>query len=221
MRRIDLHMHSLLSDGQLLPSEIFRRSEYLNYEAIAVTDHVDASVLESFTIKLVKVSEELGRYKTKTIFLPGVELTHVTPASIPKLARKAKKLGAKIIIVHGETLSEPVQEKTNSVAVQCNEIDILAHPGLVTEKDAKLARDHDVYLELTSRNGHNITNGHVAKMAFLVGAKLCVNTDLHTVSDFISAEDAFQVALGAALNKQQAILASYKYPCQLLQKILA
>ena len=42
-KRIDLHMHSLFSDGELLPSELARRALKLNHEAIAITDHVDYS----------------------------------------------------------------------------------------------------------------------------------------------------------------------------------
>ena len=42
-KRIDLHMHSLFSDGELLPSEIARRAYVLGHEAIAITDHVDYS----------------------------------------------------------------------------------------------------------------------------------------------------------------------------------
>ena len=40
-KRIDLHMHSLFSDGELLPSELARRALKLNHEVIAITDHVD------------------------------------------------------------------------------------------------------------------------------------------------------------------------------------
>ena len=39
----DLHTHSLLSDGELLPSELARRYEEKGYKAIAITDHVDFS----------------------------------------------------------------------------------------------------------------------------------------------------------------------------------
>ena len=39
-------MHSLFSDGELLPSELARRAYKLNHEAIAITDHVDYSNIE-------------------------------------------------------------------------------------------------------------------------------------------------------------------------------
>ncbi len=44
-KRIDLHTHSLISDGVLLPSELLRRAEALGHKALAITDHADASNL--------------------------------------------------------------------------------------------------------------------------------------------------------------------------------
>ena len=46
-KRIDLHMHSLFSDGELLPSELARRALVLGHETIAITDHVDYSNIET------------------------------------------------------------------------------------------------------------------------------------------------------------------------------
>ena len=45
-KRIDLHTHSIFSDGELLPSEIARRACVLGHQAVAITDHVDASNLD-------------------------------------------------------------------------------------------------------------------------------------------------------------------------------
>ena len=46
--RIDLHMHTLCSDGELLPIELARRAKIMGHEAIAFTDHVDLSNLELY-----------------------------------------------------------------------------------------------------------------------------------------------------------------------------
>ena len=43
---IDLHTHSLFSDGVLIPSELVRRLEHLGYSAVAITDHTDSSTLD-------------------------------------------------------------------------------------------------------------------------------------------------------------------------------
>ncbi len=198
---IDLHTHSSFSDGELIPSELVRRAAVLGYTAIAITDHVDFTNLEHVLscMKNVKsLEEDLG-----IRIFAGVELTHIPPEKMPKLVGKARKLGAEIIVVHGETIVEPVFKNTNHVAVSLD-IDILAHPGLITEEDAWLAKENQVCLEITSRGGHNTTNGHVAKMAKKTGASLVVNTDSHAAEDLITDEMAFKVAVGAGLDEKDA-----------------
>jgi len=71
--------------------------------------------------------------------LPGVEITHIPPALIKNAVSLARRCGASIVIVHGETLVEPVEKGTNLAALN-EDIDILAHPGLITEEDALLAK---------------------------------------------------------------------------------
>jgi histidinol phosphatase-like PHP family hydrolase len=217
--RVDFHIHSLLSDGVLLPSEIVRRAEALGYVAIAITDHVDSSNIESVTTKIVKASEELKKYAVKTLLIPGVELTHVPPRSIEKLASKAKKLGAKLIIVHGETIVEPVTASTNRAAVKCSDVNILAHPGLITLEETEAARSNGIYLELTSRVGHCLTNGHVAKTALEGRAEMIVNSDLHEPKDFISQETANKIALGAGLPEKVAVKTVSENPKNILKNL--
>jgi putative hydrolase len=218
--RIDLHMHSLLSDGELLPSEIARRTAVMGYEAIAITDHVDSSNLESVVKSLVKFTKEEGTAFGIKI-LPGVELTHVPPKYIAKLAAKARDLGAKIIVAHGETTMEPVMPGTNhEIAKQKGLIDIMAHPGnKLTEEDARLAAESGVFLELTAKRGHNEGNMHVAKLAKLTGAKLVVNTDSHEPDNFITQEQAYQIAREAGLTEEEAIKAIKDNPRELIARI--
>lgn len=49
--RIDLHMHTFLSDGELLPIELARRAAVMNHEVIAFTDHASLSNLEDIINK--------------------------------------------------------------------------------------------------------------------------------------------------------------------------
>ena len=137
--------------------------------------------------------------------MAGVELTHVPPRKIAPLAQKAKELGAEIVVVHGETISEPVASGTNAASVACDYVDILAHPGLISQEDVQTAVDNNVYLELTTRNRHNITNGHVARLAIEIGATLVVNTDTHAPENLITDEIALKIAMGAGLTKSRAI----------------
>ena len=197
---IDLHTHSLLSDGELLPSELVRRAEVVLYRAMAITDHADASNIDFVLPRTIKVANEINRF-SKVDVIPGVEITHVSPDLICPLTEEARKLGAHIVVVHGETIVEPVKPGTNRAAL-LSPIDILAHPGLITEEDTILAGERGILLEITTRKGHSLTNGHVAQMAKRLGVKLILNTDAHGPDDLVNKDSARKVALGAGLTEE-------------------
>ena len=146
----DFHTHTFFSDGALLPMELIRRAIVNGYAAMAITDHASASNIEELVEKVTRDCE-LALDEWQFRVLPGVELTHCPPASIARLAARAKAAGAKIVVIHGETLVEPVPPGTNRASVECPDVDILGHPGLLTETEANLARENNVFLELTSR----------------------------------------------------------------------
>jgi putative hydrolase len=217
--RIDLHTHSFFSDGVLLPSEQLRRAVAKGHQAIAITDHADSSNLEDLLERLLRFArQQQGDFSLA--FLPGVELTHVAPGSIPRLARWAKELGAALVLVHGETIVEPVAPGTNAAAAACSDVDILAHPGMISLKEARLAAENGVCLEITSRGGHCLTNGHVALVARATGAKLVVNTDTHSPGDMIDQGMACLVAAAAGLNEDEVERATVTQPQELVQRAL-
>jgi putative hydrolase len=201
VKMIDLHTHSVLSDGELLSAELARRAYVAGYKALAITDHVDSGNLALVLAQLIKVSRDLNKYM-KIKVLPGVEITHVPPQQIPELAGLARKLGAKIIVVHGESPVEPVIPGTNSAGLE-SDIDILAHPGLITKEEVKLAKRRGIYLELSARRGHSLTNGYVAKLARQTGAKLVINSDAHSSSELFTTEILRKVGLGASLSEKE------------------
>jgi putative hydrolase len=197
---IDRHTHSLFSDGVLVPSELVRRAVMKGYEVIAITDHADASNLDFIIPRLATVCSELSS-RWKITALPGIELTHIPPETFAELTERARSLGAAIVVAHGETLVEPVHPGTNRSAIEAR-VDILAHPGLLTKEEAELAAKNGVYLEITSRKGHSLSNGHVAGLAGETGAKLVIDTDSHEPGDLITDEFARSVLLGAGLSKE-------------------
>ncbi|OGQ47675.1 MAG: PHP domain-containing protein [Deltaproteobacteria bacterium RIFCSPLOWO2_02_44_9] len=194
---IDLHTHSLLSDGELLPSELVRRAEVIGYRAIAITDHSDASNIDFVIERIVNVCNEL---KAAIPVIPGVELTHIPPRQIGQMVKRARDLGARLVLVHGETVVEPVSQGTNRAAIEAG-VDILAHPGLLTPEDAMLAAEKGVCLELTARKGHSLSNGHVASVAKKIGVDIVLNTDTHSPSDLISDDMAVRIVVGAGLTE--------------------
>jgi len=188
---IDLHTHSLFSDGELLPSELIRRAEAIGYKAIAITDHIDPSNIDLVIPRIVSVIKKL-KNSISIEAIPGAEITHVPPQLIPELVKEARHLGAKIVLVHGETIVEPVAPGTNRAAIEAN-ADILAHPGIISTEDLLLAKEKGVTLEITSRKGHSMSNGYVAKEAMKFGVPLCINTDAHSPSDLITKDTAIRI----------------------------
>jgi putative hydrolase len=195
---IDLHTHSIFSDGELVPAEHLRRVAVLGYTAVAITDHGDCSNLDFIIPRLCKAAEELNRHSS-TKLIPGIELTHVPPALLLEMTLQARELGARIVVGHGETIAEPVVPGTNMAALLAG-VDVLAHPGFITREEAELAAEKGIFLELSGRKGHCLTNGHVAKMAIAAGAPLAVNADAHGPGDFLTLEMAEKVAMGAGLS---------------------
>ncbi|MEA3368912.1 MAG: histidinol phosphate phosphatase domain-containing protein [Candidatus Ratteibacteria bacterium] len=198
---IDLHTHSLLSDGELLPSELVARAVKKGYRAIAITDHVDTSNFEWVIKNVVRVCGVLNKSQ-KVKVIPGAEVTYVAPDLLAGFVKEVRAMGAKIIVVHGETIVESVFPGTNRRAIEAG-VDILAHPGLISLEDAQLASRNNVYLEISTRKGHCYTNGHVLSMARQAGAKLVLDTDTHQPGDLVTIEKAGAIARGAGLTEEE------------------
>lgn len=217
-QRVDFHSHTLLSDGVLLLSEQARTAEELNYKALGITDHVDFSNIDYVLEQMKKFIDNEGKYYNLQI-ISGVEITHTPPEVIDDLAKYAKENGAEIVIVHGETLVEPVKEGTNKAAVNSKYVDILAHPGLIKDEDVKKAAENSVYLEISSRRGHCYTNGHVTKQAYEFGAKLLINSDSHSPSDFITYEFSEKIALASGILENDLKTILIENPNEILRNL--
>lgn len=214
----DFHTHSFLSDGELSPVELIRRAVVNGYKAIAVTDHVGPGNMERVLRELI-IECRLAEKHWPITAIPGVELTHVPAASIPILAEEARNLGAELVVVHGETLVEPVEPGTNKAAVSCRAVDILAHPGLLTLEEAKMAAANGVLIEVTARGGHNVGNGHVVKVGREAGVKFIVNSDTHQPGNLLTESWAKTVAKGAGLDEAEVEEVVLRNPLQVLERV--
>ncbi len=214
---IDLHTHSLFSDGELGPSELIRRAENAGYKAIAITDHGDSSNLDMIIPNIVKVCSDVSN-EWDIRAIPGIELTHVPPRIIADLTARARKLGAGLVVVHGETIAEPVCKGTNLAAIEAG-VDILAHPGLLSMDEARLAGERGVCVEISGRKGHSLTNGHIVSLSRQVDLKLVVNSDAHSPGDLMPLDFARKVALGAGMTEEEFELAR-KNAAELVSKIV-
>jgi putative hydrolase len=197
----NLHCHSLLSDGDLLPSELAVRYADKGYRAIAITDHVDYSNIKVVVPAILDFCRHWPKESTLKVF-PGIEITHVPLAHFRPLVRFARNKGIKVIVGHGETPVEPVVAGTNRAALEAR-VDILAHPGQISSEDILLAKKLGVFLEITSRKGHSQTNSYVAQRCRQLGARLIINTDSHRPEDIISLAEQRKVALDIGLTDNE------------------
>jgi putative hydrolase len=195
---IDLHTHTFASDGALGPAELARRAEAAGLAALAFTDHADASNLERLVREAAAFVRETQPFLRMRL-LVGVELTHVPPGQVAELVRRARRLGAALVVVHGETVSEPVAPGTNRAAIEAG-VDVLAHPGLITAEETRLAAAKGVLLEVSTRPSHGMANGHVVAAARQAGAGLVIDSDTHGPSDILEEGWRRRVALGAGLT---------------------
>ena len=214
--RADLHTHSIFSDGELIPAELVRRAAAIGHNAIAITDHVDMTNVE-FVVRNVVKAAELTTDEIEVI--PGGEITHVPPSKMDKVIADARRYGARIIVVHGETVTEPVAKGTDMAAVMNPDVDVLGHPGFITEEEAQIAKDNGVALEITGRAGHNITNGHVVNMARKVGAMMVIDSDTHAPENLMDEAAARVVALGAGMTQKETDLAIDVTPFDIIKRL--
>ncbi len=202
---IDLHTHTLFSDGVLTPAELVRRAHVAGYQAIGLSDHADLSNLEHILSNISCFAKESGIYFPLDVYV-GVELTHNPAGQTGELIEKARKLGAEYVIVHGESIVEPVAQGTNLAAIESG-ADILAHPGLITEVEMELASKTGTFIEISTRKGHSLCNGHIVALARKFGTQLIINNDAHEPKDLITKDLRKQIALGAGMTKEEYLQA--------------
>ena len=96
---IDLHTHTIFSDGVLIPAELARRAEHKGLSVIGMTDHGDFSNMDFIIPRLRAAAAALNAASDITI-VPGIEITHVPPQLMAQAVARARELGAEIVVVH-------------------------------------------------------------------------------------------------------------------------
>jgi len=208
MKRYELHSHTNFSDGKTSIEEMVNKAYELN-SAIAITDHFigdefginkilyrNISSLDSF----LKRRDKFSKIFDEVVF--GIEITRVNPRKIPEMAMAAKKHGF-IVLVHGETGGDKVPAGTNTAALNCEYVDILAHPGHLSEEDALRAKQNKIFIEITAREIHRSENPEIAKICKKFNLEMVINTDAHSADELIDYETANNVGLNAGLSEDE------------------
>lgn len=185
----------------MLPSEIAARYLNAGYRAIAITDHSDYSNIDNVIAAILNFTGHWPKDSSIKV-LPGVELTQLPLTQFKPLSEYARSKGIKIIVAHGESPAEPVIKGTNRAALEAD-IDILAHPGSISDEDVILAKEKKIFLEITSRKGHCQTNRYVAEKALKLNAELILDNDCHAPADILSLDDQIKIGIDAGLNREK------------------
>jgi histidinol phosphatase-like PHP family hydrolase len=93
----------------------------------------------------------------------------------------------------------------------------LAHPGLLSLEEAKLAAVNGIFLEISARAGHCLTNGYIAYLAQQVGAKLLLGSDAHSEHDLLTPSLAEAIVHGAGLDDPACYQILIKNPQALIK----
>lgn len=142
---IDLHMHTIFSDGSVLPKDLVQLAYENNLEAIAITDH---DTTESLPYAQQAAQEQAVDGKTLEI-IPGIEVNTVW---------KDKEIHVLGYYIDPEdsTLQEVIQHHRDSRVIQLQEM------AQKLKIKAKLNISFDDILEQASSEG-TIGRPHVAK----------------------------------------------------------
>lgn len=214
----DFHCHTYLSDGELSPVELIRTAHVNGYTALAITDHGGVGFLADRLRELRRDIEIATRFWDIEVYT-GVELTHLPPEAIAEAATSARAAGAQLIVVHGETMVEPVPPGTNLAAVRSGAVDVLGHPGLLTAEEARIAAENGVFVEISARRGHSLSNGRVARLCLEQGARMIVDSDGHGPDDLLTEARARRIALGAGIPEDQVDRILLDHPRRLLERL--
>jgi histidinol phosphatase-like PHP family hydrolase len=214
----DFHTQTFHSDGSLSPVELIRRAVVRGYKAVALTDHVGPGNLEEVLRQVTRDCLFCQKH-WDIVALPGVEITHVPAAAIAEVASAARRAGARVVVAHGETIVEPVEPGTNLAIARCRDVDILAHPGILTLEVAQAAVESGVFVEISARRGHSLGNGRTVQVCRAAGALMLLNSDAHDPGDLLTDDLARNVALGAGLTDEEMRQVLEENPENLLGRV--
>ena len=213
----DFHTHTTISDGHAAPLVMARRCLENGYGAYVCSDHVDETSVERRVPEIVAACQEVER-ELELPAIPAVEVTRVPPERVAAVAARARSLGARLVVVHGETLGDFPQPGLNLAAARCADVDILGHPGLISNQAAEAARENGIHLEISAAGLHGLTNGHVAKVAVSLGAHLVLDSDAHRPEVLLTAQRAQNLLEGSGLEVEAALRVAESAPLRILAR---
>lgn len=192
------HNHTEWSDGADTLLEMAKKAEEMKFKFLSFNDHygyigiahpLNEKRLEQYLKEIEKVRKRVG-----TRVFSGVEIDILKDGTLPLSSKKLKELEVVIGAVHLATkMSEAEMTKRVCKALDNYPINILTHPtgrmlntrepyAINLEKVFEVAKQRNVFMEITSSPERMDLSGENVKAAIEKGCKLSIGTDAHEVS---------------------------------------
>lgn len=171
------------------------------YSALEI-NHIKTSPFLSLLLERQELVRKLSIYYDMHVFF-GVQLHHIPPALIEETITFYRSLGISLIGVYGESISDIVEKGTNFSAIMAK-ADILFNPGLIDEECVKLAKENNVFLEISTDPKHAYTNAHIAALAKKYGAKIVLGSNSQTLHEIHSPEMQKIILKGACIESHDS-----------------
>jgi predicted metal-dependent phosphoesterase TrpH len=133
MSFVDLHTHSIYSDGSKTPLELIRKAEKLGLTAIALTDHDTIEGLSDFL-----------NVRTTVKLIPGIEISVYDP-----------KYSAEDIHIVGLFIKK---ENKN-----LNKIIVLSHKARITQKESMISRLNELGFKISLKQVLDLSSEEIGR----------------------------------------------------------
>lgn len=212
--RGDLHCHTVATDGDSSLEAMAKAAAERGYEYIAVTDHskhltVAHGLDKKALFKQIKAIDKLNAKLKNIVILKSIEVDILEDGSLDLPDDVLKELDLTICSLHSK-FNLPLKKQTERVihAMDNPYFNILAHPTgrLINKREPysidiehiiKAARDRGCIIELNAQPERLDLNDIHCKIAKEIGAKITINSDAHSTSQFANMEfGVFQARRG-------------------------
>lgn len=212
--RGDLHCHTVATDGDSSLEAMAKAAAERSYEYIAITDHskhltVAHGLDKKAVFKQIKAIDKLNAKLKKIVILKSIEVDILEDGSLDLPDDVLKELDLTICSLHSK-FNLPLKKQTERVirAMDNPYFNILAHPTgrLINKREPysidiehiiKAAKDRGCIIELNAQPERLDLNDIHCKIAKEIGAKITINSDAHSTTQFANMEfGVFQARRG-------------------------
>ena len=219
----DLQMHTTFSDGENSIVEMAKKGIDLGYKYIGITDHfgklkianaIDESGFETYLKAIRQADKETAGIK---IFASGeIEIDKNGDLEFKK--ELLEQLDYVIAAVHFSTkMSKEEMTKRIIKALRNPLVKILAHPTgrLIDQRPGfefdhqevlKVAKEENVALEINAHPKRLDLNDKLTRIAIVMGCKVVINTDSHSIREMENMRFGVDVARRAWVQKDSLLM---------------